>query len=127
MTLSPRMAVLPKYLNPVMRPLAAYMPPLAVIHHRGRRSGTDYTSPVQAYRTSQGIVVGLAYNENPNWARNVMSGGGEIRRLGKTYTIVNPQLRGTDTAALLPAPVAFMMHRLRITEFFQCELQAENH
>ncbi|MFC9549980.1 nitroreductase family deazaflavin-dependent oxidoreductase [Rhodococcus sp. NPDC056960] len=125
MPLPEKMAVLPKYLNPVLRPLAAYLPPLAVIHHRGRRSGTPYSSPVQAFRTKSGVVVGLAYNQNPNWARNIIAGGGEITRAGKTYTIHNPQLRGADAEALLPRPVAAMMGRLGITEFFQCDLQPQ--
>lgn len=115
-------AALPKLLNPVLRPLARCIPPLAVIHHRGRSTGTAYDSPVQAFRTGEGIVVGLAYSNNPNWARNVIAGGGEFTRLGKTYTITNPRLRGSDAAELLPAPVAMMMHRLGITEFFQFEV-----
>ncbi|OUS82223.1 hypothetical protein [Rhodococcus sp. NCIMB 12038] len=115
-------AALPKLLNPVLRPLARYVPPLAVIHHRGRSTGTAYDSPVQAFKTAEGIVVGLAYSNNPNWARNVIAGGGELTRLGKTYTITHPRLRSNEAAELLPAPVALMMRRLGITEFFQCEL-----
>lgn len=114
-------AVLPKYLNPLMRRLAPYIPPLAVIHHRGRRSGTSYASPVQAYRVSDGFLIGLAYTSNPNWARNIIASGGEITRLGKTYRVSNPQMRGAEAADLLPKPVALMMRGLGITEFFQCE------
>lgn len=120
-----KLAVLPKYLNPVLRPLAAYLPPLAVVHHRGRRTGTPYTSPVQAYRTTNGIVIGLAYSKNPNWARNVIVGGGEITRAGKTYTIRNPRLRGGDAADQLPTLVASMMRRIGITEFFQCDIDPQ--
>lgn len=116
-------AAMPKYLNPLMRPLARYVPPLAVIHHRGRTSGNSYDSPVQAYRTPDGVLVGLAYSDKPNWARNLLAAGdGETTRMGKTYTISNPRLRDSDATALLPAPIALMMTSLGITGFLQFDV-----
>ena len=31
-----------KYLNPIIRPVAKYLPGMAIISHRGRTSGTAY-------------------------------------------------------------------------------------
>lgn len=124
MPLPEGLSVLPKYLNSFMKPMAAYVPPLAVIHHRGRTTGTEYSSPVQAYRTPTGVIVGLAYSNNPHWLRNITAGtGSTITRLGKTYTISNPRVIDADEAAHeLPRPVAAMMTSIGVDTFFQCDL-----
>ena len=46
--------VLPRYLNPALRSVAGYLPPVALLHLRGR-SGRAYATPVQAYRTTDDI------------------------------------------------------------------------
>ncbi|MER5600370.1 hypothetical protein, partial [Streptomyces sp. NPDC002265] len=92
-----RVSGLPKYLNPVLRPLGRWMPPLAVLHHRGRRSGKPFDTPVQAFRTKSGFIVGLAYDTNANWALNHHAAdGGEISRGGPRNTINRPPRRGAD-------------------------------
>lgn len=60
-----RMAALPRLLNPLVLPLTRRVPPLAVLHHKGRRSGRSYDTPVQAYATPEGWVVGLATTTMP--------------------------------------------------------------
>lgn len=115
-----RFSGLPKYLNPVLRPLARWMPPLAVLHHRGRRSGTPFDTPVQAFRTRTGFVVGLAYTPDANWAKNILAlDGGQISRGGRCYTISRPRRRGPEARADLPAPVGFMMRKLGIDDFLE--------
>nr|WP_296768820.1 nitroreductase family deazaflavin-dependent oxidoreductase [Rhodococcus sp. (in: high G+C Gram-positive bacteria)] len=96
------------------------MPPLAVLRHEGRRSGRAYETPVQAYRTPGGFIVGLAYSDNPNWVRNILaSGTGEITRGRHNYTISNPRRRGPDARRELAKPVAAMMRLLGIDNYFQ--------
>ncbi|WP_158715998.1 nitroreductase family deazaflavin-dependent oxidoreductase [Streptomyces sp. NRRL B-24720] len=115
-----RFSGLPKYLNPVLRPLARWVPPLAVLHHRGRRSGTWFDTPVQAFRTKTGFIVGLAYNANANWALNLLAGdGGEISRRGRRYTVSRPRKRGAEARADLPAPIGFTMRKLGIDDFLE--------
>ena len=58
------LAGLPRYLNPVLKPVARRLRPLAVLHHRGVRSRRIYDTPMQACRTPEGYIVGLAYNRN---------------------------------------------------------------
>lgn len=57
MPLHRSLIVMPRYLNPLLRPIAGYLPPLALLHHRGRRSGRSYETPVQAFRTPQGYIA----------------------------------------------------------------------
>jgi hypothetical protein len=61
MVMPQRLQGLPRRLNPILTPLARHVPPLAVLHHCVRKSGNLYDRTVQAFRTPQGFVVGLAY------------------------------------------------------------------
>lgn len=120
MALPRRMAALPRLLNPLVLPLTRRVPPLAVLHHRGRRSGQSYETPVQAFRTPEGWLVGLAYDHNAPFALNlVAAGGGEMTRAGEQYRITKPRRVGREALHTLPALAALEMRLVGIDEFLQ--------
>jgi len=43
--------------------------------HRGRTSGTEYETPIDAIPTDEGFVVVLPYGTQADWVRNVMHHG----------------------------------------------------
>lgn len=47
----------------------------AAIKHVGRRSGTEYLTPVVAEPFDDGFVIPLPYGTNTDWCRNVMIAG----------------------------------------------------
>jgi deazaflavin-dependent oxidoreductase (nitroreductase family) len=113
-----RMAALPRLLNPLVLPLTRHVPPLAVLHHQGRRSGRSYDTPVQAYATHDGWLVGLAYDHNAPFALNLLAaGGGEMTRAGRRYRITNPRRVGHEALKLLPALASLEMRVVGIDEF----------
>jgi deazaflavin-dependent oxidoreductase (nitroreductase family) len=115
-----RMAALPRLLNPLVLPLTRRVPPLAVLHHRGRRSGRSYDTPVQAYATPKGWLVGLAYDHNAPFALNLLAaGGGEMTRAGRRYQISRPRRVGREALKTLPALAALQMRAVGIDEFLQ--------
>src|SRR5258707_6625069 len=59
--------------NPLTLALAGSrrLPLFAVVHHRGRRSGRSYTTPVGARRTADGFVIPLTFGDRADWFRNV--------------------------------------------------------
>ena len=120
------LAGLPRYLNPVLRPLARWLPPLAVLHHRGRRSGTAYDTPVQAFRTPQGFVVALAYDKNAAWALNLLAaGGGEMTRAGRRYRLTNPRRSGPEAQHLLPRWAALELRSIDVEDFLEFDATPE--
>jgi deazaflavin-dependent oxidoreductase (nitroreductase family) len=122
MSVLSRFPGLPRHLKPVLRPLARWMPPLAVVHHQGRRSGKAFETPVQAFRTDTGFIIGLSYTNHANWALNLLAAsGGEISRGGHRYTLSQPRRRGADARDNLPAPISYVMRTLGIDEFIQCD------
>ncbi|MCK5752964.1 MAG: nitroreductase family deazaflavin-dependent oxidoreductase [Mycobacterium sp.] len=72
MTLPAAARAIPSALNGGVDPIARRMPPMAVVHHFGRRSGKAYGNPVMALRNGSGWVVALPYGADVNWVRNVL-------------------------------------------------------
>jgi deazaflavin-dependent oxidoreductase (nitroreductase family) len=90
--------------NPVMRPLAGLAPPLAIVHHVGRRSGDAYRTPVLALPVKGGFVTPLTYGTDVDWCRNVVAAGRcELEIFGRRVEVENPRIVDAETALpLLP-------------------------
>lgn len=85
---------------PLSRPLAGHrhFPLYALIRHRGRRSGRDYTVPVAVRVTADAFVIALPWGAETQWVRNVIAAGGcALRWRGEEHTAVDPTIiRGTE-------------------------------
>jgi len=102
--------------NPLMRPLARRVAPMAVIHHRGRRSGEAYSSPVLAFGIPDGYVIPLTYGPDRDWVRNVQAAGQfEIERRGHTVAVDQPEVE-TDGGSidLVGAPWSRLLRSLNL-------------
>lgn len=101
----PRPAV-QRWSEPIARALAGrrWFPLWAVIHHRGRRSGTHYETPIAVVPTRDRsvILVGLPWGATTNWARNVVAAGGaSLAWKGRKLRTVDPRIIGPEEAAAL--------------------------
>lgn len=84
----------------------------AVIHHTGRRSGKEYSTPVVALPAGEHFILPLTYSEKTDWSRNVLAAGGcQMELKGKFYSLHNPQLIGQTEA--LPAFPGWLRWLLR--------------
>src|SRR5260370_25499966 len=82
------------------------LPLFAVVHHRGRRSGRSYTTPVGARRTADGFVIPLTFGERADWFRNVRAAGAcVIRWRGADYPVIEPEIVDWETARSAFYPV----------------------
>ncbi len=85
--------------NPIQRQYAWLLPPWAIIVHPGRRSGTVYRTPVDAFRKGDTLAVVVLYGERSDWIRNLLAaGGGQVVRGGRTYEFINPRVVDVRTA-----------------------------
>ena len=82
-----------RYLNPVMKRLARYLPiGASVVEHRGRRSGKRYETVVTAYRSGDRLLIGLGHGE-ADWVKNVLAAGeADVRLFRRRVHIVNPRI-----------------------------------
>jgi deazaflavin-dependent oxidoreductase (nitroreductase family) len=110
-----------KAFNRLTLPLSGtrWLPLWAVIHHRGRRSGKPYATPIAARRTDDGFLIALAWGEGADWVRNIQSAGdGVIRWKGRDYDEVNPRLVDWTVAnANFNAIERAVLRRLGINRF----------
>lgn len=87
------------FTNPLMRTFAWVVPPLAVVHHVGRRSRRAYRTPVVAFRSRDGFVIPMTYGRDVDWARNIVSAGGcELEQMGRRFVLRRPRVVGFGAA-----------------------------
>jgi hypothetical protein len=68
-----------------------YLRKYGVVHHRGRRSGRSYATPVAVLPTADGFVMPTAAGVGADWFQNLcVTGGGVIRWNGREYPVVDP-------------------------------------
>jgi deazaflavin-dependent oxidoreductase (nitroreductase family) len=118
-TLSDRLARFNRRLfNPVVRTFAGRRgSPVAVVVHRGRRSGRRYRTPVLAFRANDGYVVALFYGADGDWVRNVLAAGScTLERGGRRVELTAPRMLDiSDGVPLVPAPMRPALRLLRVT------------
>jgi deazaflavin-dependent oxidoreductase (nitroreductase family) len=104
------------FTNPVMGTIAWLVPPLATLHHEGRKSGRRYRTPVVAFRTKKGFIVPMTYGRDVDWARNIVAAGScEIVQLGRHYSLGHPRIVGGKVA--YPRLPALVRPALRAANF----------
>ncbi len=97
--------------NPIQRQYAWLLAPWAIVCHRGRRSGVRYRTPVNAYRRGRTLAIVILYGEESDWVRNVLAGGGQVVRGGRTYDLIDPRVLDAAAADGI-SPVARSLGRL---------------
>jgi deazaflavin-dependent oxidoreductase (nitroreductase family) len=84
-----------------------WFPLYAIVRHRGRKSGTEYATPVAVIPTavSDVFLIGLPWGPKTNWARNVLAAGGAIVTWkGQDHRATQPRLVQPEAAAALAKP-----------------------
>jgi deazaflavin-dependent oxidoreductase (nitroreductase family) len=108
--------------NRLAGPVAGWLPPFALVLHRGRISDRAYRTPVWAFRTPDGYVIALTYGAGSEWVRNVLKAGGcTLRVRGRRFTCTRPLVVSGpgDAAGLVPWMVRGPLRVLKVTEFLR--------
>jgi hypothetical protein len=53
---------------------------------------------VNAYKRGNTLAVVMLYGDETDWARNVLGGGGQVVRAGRTYELIDPRVVDPDHA-----------------------------
>src|ERR1700741_1739668 len=91
-----------KYLTPRLGKGARFLRSFAVVKHRGRTSGTEYETVVNAFRKGNVLAIALAHGKT-NWVKNVLAAGeADVHLFRKDVHITNPRVlpAGTDDPTL---------------------------
>jgi deazaflavin-dependent oxidoreductase (nitroreductase family) len=104
--------------NRVVRPIAGHTPGLAIVRHRGRRSGQVYRTPVTAYARGDGYVIALVYGVDADWVRNVTAAGGcELQVRGRRLRLASPRVVHDGARRDVPTVVRPALRLLGVDDF----------
>ena len=83
------------------------------VHHTGRKSGTDYVTPVWAERSGHWLFIPLPYGTDVDWCRNVLADGHcTLERNRIRYKTAAPVIVPAAEATPLLPPGLRRRHRL---------------
>lgn len=104
-----------KYMNPVVKPLARYLPGASVIKHRGRKSGKPYETVVTTYRKANVLAVALGHGK-ADWVKNVMAAGeADVRLFRREVHLTNPRILPVGTVdTSLPWAVRMQIRKVAV-------------
>jgi deazaflavin-dependent oxidoreductase (nitroreductase family) len=104
--------------NRISRPLAGRLPWFALIVHRGRKSGNEYRTPVNAWLDNETVIVALTYGPGTDWLKNLgAAGGGEVVAGRTSYRVGPPELIGIEGMKRMPAVVRPILRAIDVEEF----------
>jgi deazaflavin-dependent oxidoreductase (nitroreductase family) len=111
-----------RFTNRLTRPVARLAPGFAVVIHRGRRSGREYRTPVNAFRYRAGIVIPLTYGPDAEWVRNVLAADGcEMELRGRQRRYCAPAVTLDPSRHLVPPGVRQALAILAVDYFLVLE------
>jgi deazaflavin-dependent oxidoreductase (nitroreductase family) len=88
-----------KYFNPIIKPVARFLPGMATIKHRGRKSGKEYETIVTAYRKGNVLAIALGHGKT-DWVKNVLAAGeADLHFIRKSVHVTNTRIVPAGTGA----------------------------
>jgi deazaflavin-dependent oxidoreductase (nitroreductase family) len=104
--------------NRISRPLAGRLPWFALIVHRGRKSGNEYRTPVNAWLDTETVIVALTYGPGTDWLKNLeAAGGGQVISGRVSYEVGPPEMIGAEGMRRMPAVVRPILRAIDVDEF----------
>lgn len=81
-----------KYMNPVVKRAARYLPGTSLIKHRGRKSGKPYETVVTTYRKGNLLAIALGHGK-ADWVKNVLAAGeADVGLFRQELHVTNPRI-----------------------------------
>jgi deazaflavin-dependent oxidoreductase (nitroreductase family) len=78
------------------------MPVLGIVHHRGRKTGRPYATPLGIRPAASGFVMPLTFGESAGWYRNIAAAGWcVVTWRGADHMVTEPVI--VDRTTALPA------------------------
>ncbi|MBC6456910.1 nitroreductase family deazaflavin-dependent oxidoreductase [Actinomadura sp. HBU206391] len=106
------------FANRIVGRVIPRLPGFGAVHHRGRRSGREYRTPVKVFRRGDLYVLSLPYGSDSDWVKNVLAAGGcDLMTRGRRVPLVEPRLYVDDEQAEIPALIRRVLIRINATDF----------
>ena len=104
--------------NRITSRFADRLPGFGILTHVGRKSGKVYRTPVNIFRSPEGLLIALTYGRESEWVRNVVSAGAcQIVTRGVPYQLSAPTIVRDPTRQRFPLPVRIVLRLIGADEF----------
>ena len=105
-------------LNRLTVRLAPWLPGFGVVVHRGRRSGREYRTPVNVFRSGGRVRIALTYGTDSDWVKNVLAAGGcRLHTRGHYLDLAAPHLVHEQARGGIRPPERAVLRLLRVSDF----------
>lgn len=109
-----------RFVNPLTRRFARWLPGFAIIRYRGRRSGRLYRTPMNVFRRGDMYVFALTYGPEVQWVRNVLAAGRAELEIGRhRVSLDRPEVMYDPARRLMPLPVRLFLGLMRVRYFLR--------
>jgi deazaflavin-dependent oxidoreductase (nitroreductase family) len=114
-----------RFVNPITRLVAGWLPGFGILRYRGRTSGREYRTPMNVFRRGDHMVFALTYGPDVQWVKNVFAAGElDVRTLGRDVHLIEPELFRDPSQREMPSPIRPFLHAMRVTEFLRMRVAA---
>lgn len=105
--------------NKITKPAASRLGGFTVLHHVGRKTGRLYETPLNAWKTDEGVVVALTYGDDVDWLKNARAAGMcTLTMGGQELRVGRPEPVGTDIGlSRVPRSIALILKMLGVDQF----------
>jgi len=111
--------------NRITGHFANFLPGFGVVTHVGRKSGREFRTPVNVFRTAEGFVIALTYGPNSQWVQNVLAAGhAELETRRTYYHLSAPQVVHDPSRRNFPLIVNVALHILGAEYFLRCSVSS---
>lgn len=112
-----------RFVNPITRRLAGWLPGFGILRYRGRTSGREFRTPMNVFRHGDEYVFALTYGSDVQWVRNIVAAGEcGLRTRGREMRLVAPELFVDLDRRLMPWHVRPFLGFMRVTEFLRMRI-----
>jgi len=112
-----------RFVNPLTRRVAGWLPGFGILRYRGRTTGREYRTPMNVFRRGDRMVFALTYGPDVQWVKNVLAAGTlDVRTMGRDLHLVEPELFHDPTRGEMPALIRPFLGFMRVTEFLRMRI-----
>ena len=112
-----------RFVNPVTRLVAGWLPGFGILRYRGRKSGKQYRTPMNVFRRGDHYVFALTYGPEVQWVKNVIASGElDLRTMGRDVRLVEPELLVDATLRDRPALIRPVLRFMRVTSLLRMRI-----
>ena len=114
-----------RFVNPLTRLVAGWLPGFGLLLYRGRTTGREYRTPMNVFSQGDEFVFALTYGAEVQWVKNIIAAGEcGLKTHGRELRLVEPRLYSDPERQDMPFAVRPFLGLLNVSEFLRMRIAA---